>query len=432
MTSKVADLSEVASELRAGERDPGAYVTTLCDRIDKVDPVARAFVTECDRRDRLSDAVEGVREAFSGEHERPALYGVPIGVKDIVHVDGLPTRAGTALPPNLFAGPEASVVTRLRDAGGLVLGKTVTTEFAGMAPGQTRNPHAVERTPGGSSSGSAAAVAAGMAPLAIGTQTGGSVIRPAAFCGIVGFKPSLDRIPTDGVITRSETIDTVGLFTRDVRGVQRAAATVCDEWDRAGNLHRPVLGVPDGPYLDRASDAALAAFRDQIETLEAAGYEVRRASAFRDVERVDRWHDQLTAGEFAREHADWYPEYRPFYRTVTEDKIRDGQDVTDKQLERARAGCETVREEVHERMDEAYVDLWITPAAPGPAPEGIADTGSNAMNRQWTYAGLPAVTLPAGEVDGLPVGLQCVGRFGADERLLWWAESIDATLEYSD
>jgi len=428
MTVTDAPLAAVAAALRAGERDPAGYADHVCDRIDEHDPEIRSFRTECDRHERVLAAVRDVVDC-DDPGTRPPLFAVPVGVKDIVHVDGFTTRAGSALPPELFGGddsPEATAVERLREAGAMVLGKTVATEFAGFAPGLTRNPHDTDHTPGGSSSGSAAAVAAGMTPLALGTQTGGSVVRPAAFCGVVGFKPSFDRVPTDGVLTRSASVDHVGLFTQDVPGARLAAAVLCDTWEPAnksggsdtGGGRPPTLGVPDGSYLDQADPDGLAAFRAQVAALADAGYQVVRTPAFADYERVDRQHLDLTTGEVAREHEAWFAAYEPFYRTTTAETIRAGLEVSDGRLAEARAGRERTRERVHERMDAAGVDVWVCPAAPGPAPASIATTGDSVMNRPWSYAGLPSVTVPAGRVDGLPVGLQCVGRFGSDERLL--------------
>ncbi len=431
MSGTDAPLAEAAAALRADERGPVGYAMGLCDRIDTRNPEIRALREECGRRERVRVAAEGVADSHPDSAERPPLYGLPVGVKDIIHVDGFTTRAGSALPPELFAGEEATVVERLREAGAVVLGKTVTTEFAGFAPGLTRNPHDTDHTPGGSSSGSAAAVAAGMAPLALGTQTGGSVVRPAAFCGVVGFKPSFDRVPTDGVLTRSASVDHVGLFTQDVAGARRAAGVLCDGWEPVDGPEAtdddggvPTLGVPDGPSLDQADPEGLAAFREQVAALAAAGYEVVRARPFDEYERVDRQHLALTTGEVAREHEAWFAEYEPFYRTTTAETIQEGLAVSDERVAEARAGCERTRERVHERMDAAGADVWVCPAAPGPAPASITTTGDSVMNRPWTYAGLPAVTVPAGRVEGLPVGLQCVGRFGSDERLLARAAGV--------
>jgi Asp-tRNA(Asn)/Glu-tRNA(Gln) amidotransferase A subunit family amidase len=428
MRIQQAHLSETAGALRTGDRPLDAHVDRVCDRVDAVDPDVRALVDEARRRERLRADADDLHEAH-GPDDRPPLYGVPVGIKDIVHVDGFTTRAGSALPPELFQGPEATVVSDLKAAGALVLGKTVTTEFAGRAPGLTRNPHDLDHTPGGSSSGSAAAVAAGMCPLAVGTQTGGSVIRPAAFCGVVGFKPSFGRIPTDGVLTRSESLDHVGLFTQDVAGMGLAASVVCEGWETDANpAERPTLGVPEGPYLDRASDAGLDAFESQIDRLADAGYDVERVPAFDNFAETDRLRGHVASGEVALVHGDWFDEYEPFYRTAFAERIRSGQDVTTKQLTDGRTVLRERREGLQATMDDEDIDLWVCPAAPGPAPAGLTSTGDSVMNRPWTDAGLPAVTVPAGTVEGLPVGLQCVARFGADERLLAWAESVATAL----
>lgn len=196
MLTQSAPLVEVADRLRSGDFDLHTYLDTLCNRIEQVDPQVQAFLAEPERRARLHAAADDLLATFPEPADRPVLFGVPTGFKDIFHVNGFVTYAGTTVPPEKFAGEEAVSVRRLRDAGGLIAGKTVTTEFAFFEPGPTRNPHNLARTPGGSSSGSAAAVAAGLCPLTFGTQTIGSVIRPAAFCG--AWRPILD--PTEKVI----------------------------------------------------------------------------------------------------------------------------------------------------------------------------------------------------------------------------------------
>ncbi|MFE3768396.1 amidase family protein [Streptomyces sp. NPDC059122] len=227
-------LVQEAAALRSGVDDPLDAVRRTCDRIDAVDPRIQAFVPEPGRRERLSAAARELAAAGPpGPAGRPALYGIPVGIKDIVHVDGLPTRAGSALPPEELAGAQAAVVDRLSAAGALIAGKTVTAEFAVTAPGPTRNPHNPAHSPGGSSSGSAAAVAAGMIPLAIGTQTVGSMIRPAAYCGVVGFKPTYGRIPLDGVIPNASSFDTLGCYATELAGIALAAPVLCDGWRTA-------------------------------------------------------------------------------------------------------------------------------------------------------------------------------------------------------
>jgi len=421
-----APLAETAAALRSGDLDLHAYLDALCDRIDAVDPQVQAFLPEAERRARLHAAADNLLATFPASSDRPALFGVPTGVKDIFHVDGFVTRAGATVPPESFAGEEAVSVRRLRDAGGLIAGKTVTTEFAYFEPGPTRNPHNLAHTPGGSSSGSAAAVAAGLCPLAFGTQTIGSVIRPAAFCGVVGFKPTLHRIPSAGLVYFSRTLDHVGLFTQDVAGMALAAAALCDDWEEVSLSEDdiPVLGVADGPYLQQASPGALAAFRRQLERLEAEGYTVWHVPTLLDIQQINQWHRRLAFGEFAREHAARYAGFSHLYRPRTAEIIALGKQVSDAELDDLRSACIDLRDRLEQQMQQAGIDLWVTPAAPGPAPAGLQSTGDPNMNLPWTMVGFPALTVPAGKVDGLPVGLQLVARFGDDELLLAWAEEI--------
>lgn len=426
-------LAKTVAALRAGERGLQDYITEVFDRIAAVEPQVQALLPEPDRCQRLRAEAAALQERFPNPAGRPPLYGALLGVKDIFHAGGFPTRAGSRLPPEVLAGPEASCVTALREAGALIVGKTVTTEFAYFEPGPTRNPHNPRHTPGGSSSGSAAAVAAGICTLALGTQTIGSIIRPAAFCGIVGFKPTFRRIPTDGLILFSWSADHVGLFTQDVAGMQVAASVVCRDWRselvHAGLDTQPVLGVPEGPYLTQASEEGLAAFETQLQRLREAGYEVRRAAVLEDITTINRQHRRMIAAEFAQVHALWFAQYGSLYRPRTVALIEEGRTVTAEELAEAREGQVQARARVQEVMEAAGVDLWVCPAAPGPAPEGIHATGNPVMNLPWTYMGLPVVTVPAGRArNNLPLGLQVVGRWMADERLLAWAEGLERAL----
>ena len=187
MLTNLAPLDATVEALTRGEADLIAYIDEMCDRVEKFDAQVEAILPEPDRRNRLRTEAKELQKRFANPDDRLPLHGALVAVKDIIHVSGFVTKAGSELPPELFAGPEATCVSWLRDAGALILGKSVTTEFAYFEPGPTRNPHNLEHTPGGSSSGSAAGVAAGFCPLALGSQTIGSVIRPAAFCGVVGF-----------------------------------------------------------------------------------------------------------------------------------------------------------------------------------------------------------------------------------------------------
>ncbi len=421
-------LAETAAALRNGQLDLFQYLDALFARMEEVEPLVRAFVPEPDRKRRVMEEAQALVEAFPDPGQRPVLFGVPIGVKDIFHAAGLPTQAGSALPPEALTGEESAVVTMLKAAGALVLGKTVTTEFAYFEPGPTRNPHHLEHTPGGSSSGSAAAVAAGLAPLAVGTQTIGSVIRPAAFCGIVGYKPSYNRIDPTGLLFFSRSADHVGLFTQDVAGMRLAASTVCAAWDKSTEVERkPVLGIPAGPYLEQASAEALAAFREQVAALKAQGYEVKETPIFQNIDEINRVHRRLIAAEFAQEHARWFDDYRELYRPRTVALILEGQQVPSEEVEDARDLQNVLREEILHIMDVNDIDLWIAPAAPGPAPKGLDSTGDPIMNLPWTFLGLPAVTVPAGKAsNGLPLGLQMIAPWMMDEEMLAWAEGVQA------
>src|ERR1041385_2018446 len=236
-------LAATAIALRSGQLDLLGYIDQTCQRVETLDSQIQALLPEPDRNARLRREALALQARYPDPANRPPLYGILVGVKDIYNVDGFLTKAGSQVPPDLLTGAQAWCVTALKNQGALILGKTVTAEFAFIDPGPTRNPHNLEYTPGGSSSGSAAAVAAGFCSLAFGTQTIGSTIRPAVYCGIVGFKPSYGRIPMDGIIHFSETLDHVGLFTQDVAGMVLAASILCRDWrsnvDNADRL--PVL-----------------------------------------------------------------------------------------------------------------------------------------------------------------------------------------------
>ncbi len=423
-------LADVADDLRSGRIDLDAYVDELEERAAAVDPEIEALVAEEGRWERLRDQAAALTERYPDPADRPPLYGVPVGVKDIFHVEELPTRAGSDLPPGVITGDEAAAVTALRRAGALVLGKTVTTEFAHMSPGPTRNPHDTDRTPGGSSSGSAAAVAAGLCPVAFGTQTIGSVIRPAAFCGVVGYKPSFGRISTEGVIPLSESVDHVGVFTQDTAGMSLVAPLLCDSWRTLpAPTERPTIGVPDGAYLEQASDTALDAFEDHLDALTAAGYDVVRVDAMSDIDAVNERHKRLVAADAAVAHEDWYREYGERYADETSDLIVEGLEATMETVAVGRRSRGELRGDLTDSMDDCGIDLWIAPAAPGSAPEGIDSTGDPVMNLPWTHAGLPTVTVPASTTDeGLPLGVQFAGRLGADEDVLRWSHGVSDAL----
>jgi len=422
-------LTEIVQALRSGALPLDTYIAASCDRVEARDGEIHALVPEIGRRERLRAEAAGLADAYPDAATRPPLYGVLVGVKDIIHAHGFVTRAGSRVPPEVFAGAEATVVSRLRAAGALVLGKTETAEFATSAPPPTRNPHNPAHTSGGSSSGSAASVAAGYCPLALGTQTVGSVIRPAAFCGVIGFKPTYGRIPADGVQLYSVSVDTVGFFVPDAADIALVASVMVDGWMPVTPAIRPVLGVPEGAYLAQAGAVALAAFAEQTTRLVAAGYTVRRVPALADIAAINQSQWRMNMGELARVHAPWFAAHEGAYRASTAALIRSGQEVSDAEIAAGRASRERVRAELQSAMRAHDIDLWICPPATGPAPEGITSTGDPIMNLPWSHAGMPALSVPAETQDGLPLGLQLVGATNADESLVAWTGEIAAIVQ---
>ena len=390
------------------------------------EPEIRAFVDEPDRWNRVAAAVATLSTRWPLPAHRPPLFGLPVGVKDIFHVAGLPTRAGSDLPPEELAGPQSDAVTRLLDAGAVVLGKTVSTEFAYFAPGPTRNPAEPGHTPGGSSSGSAAAVAAGLAPVALGSQTIGSICRPAAFCGVVGFKPTFDRVPTGGVVPLAPSLDHVGWLAASVALAERLAASLCDGWRSPVVVPaRPVLGVPEGPYLERASGDGRASFELARTRLVAAGFAVLPVPALRSFAEIETRHRLLVAADAWAVHERWFARYGGRYHAQTVALLERGRAADAATVAVARAGRASLRAELEAAMATAGIDLWLSPAAPGPPPPGLESTGDPVMNLPWTYAGMPALALPAGrDAAGLPCAVQLVARWGHDEELLAWGAPL--------
>ena len=418
-------LSAVADALRTGRIEPTAYLETIRERAETVEPDIEALLDEPDRWNRAFETADALADEYPISADRPPLFGVPIGVKDIFHVDGMETKAGSELPPEALTGGEAAAVTALKSAGAIVLGKTVTTEFACFEPGPTRNPHDIDHTPGGSSSGSAAAVASGLCPLAFGSQTIGSTIRPAAFCGIVGFVASYGRIPTDGVIPVSESLDHVGIFTQDTEGIRLAAPLLCDDWRTLPSpTERPTLGVPRGPYLEQASETGRESFEKSVSALRSAGYEIEEIQLLEDIEAINERHERLMAAEAAIVHDGWYEAYRERYSEQFLDLLETGRSVPTADVAAATRSRPELRARLARVMGEYGIDLWIAPSATGPAPEGIDSTGDPIMNLPWTHAGVPTIGLPSDTMDGLPLGVQFAGRYGADEDVVRWSHGL--------
>ncbi len=427
---RLEGLADLVRDLREGRQRPADYLNRLKERFARLEPQVRAFVPEePDRFLRLHKEAEALEARFPSPQARPALFGVPVGVKDIIHVDGFPTRAGSKLPPEVLAGPEAEVVRLLRQAGALILGKSVTTEFAYFTPGPTRNPHDLGRTPGGSSSGSAAAVACGLAPLALGTQTIGSVIRPASFCGVLGFKPTYGRISLEGVIPFAQSLDHMGFFCRDLEGIGLAASILCKGWRDSGRDLPPVLGIPEGPYLQQASQEGIEHFRKLVGRLSQADFQVRPVEVMDDFEGIALRHNRLMASEAAAVHSDWFSRSPGLYSPRLSQLLQNGKGVPAEEQQSYREGRILLRESLQTAMRAHGISAWIAPSTVGAAPMGHDSTGDPIMNLPWTHAGLPALTLPSGTgPEGMPLGLQVSGPWMEDESLFGIARKIAEVL----
>ena len=400
--------------------------TFFNENFDKKEQSVKAIIPEKNRKQRLLQEAEKLGKKFPDIEKRPPLFGVPIGIKDIINVDNFETQCGSNLPAELFKSKEATLVSRLKNAGAIIFGKTVTTEFAYFEPGPTRNPHDYTRTPGGSSSGSAAGVASGFFPVAIGTQTIGSIIRPAAFCGVVGFKPSFNRIPIDGVIPFSVSADHIGIFTNTVKDAKITASVLCDNWNNNVNFQKEklVIGAVSGDYINQAEPEMINFYKNKIEEYKKQGHIIIEIDLFGDIEKINTAHKKMNAAEFAEVHEEWFENYEKLYRTKTKELILDGKKITIGELSQARLGRIKLRNKIEQLKKENNIDVWLSPAAPGEAPEGMA-TGSPLMNLPWTYSGLPVITIPGGRSkNNMPLALQFTGSFMKDEELLEIAKYI--------
>lgn len=429
-------ISEQLEALRQGAAGLAGWLDTICDLIEKDEVRVRALVSESYDRSRILSEADRLLREFPNVEDRPLLFGLPIGVKDIFRVDGFPTRCGSKLPPSLFAGAEASSVTRLKEAGALVVAKTVTTEFACFQPALTRNPHHPGHTPGGSSSGSAAGVAAGFFPLALGTQTAGSIIRPAAYCGVVGFKPSSGRIATDGVIPVSRSLDHAGFICSDISGLPIVAAVLISDWKTGTcqpGMGSVVAGIPEGPYMTQSSRNARDHFDRVIGRLREHGVSIVRCESLANIGEINECHMRIMFAEMARVHREWYSRFKDLYAPKTVEMIQKGLNTSAAELEELLIQREANRQQIAREMDDHGIDFWLAPAATDHAPEGLSSTGNPAMNLPWTHTGMPAVSIPCGfDSAGLPQGLQLTGRFGDDEALVGFVEVIGEIMESGD
>ena len=409
---------EMVAQIDAGKLTAETIVQSCLDRIREREPVVRAW-THIAR-----DALAAARAASRGS----LMKGIPFGIKDIFDTADMPTGYGSPIYAGCRPTFTASAATLPRAAGGVLLGKTVTTEFANRHPGPTANPHNPGFSPGGSSSGSAAAVADFMVPLAIGTQTGGSVIRPAAYCGVVGLKPSFNMFAPAGMHSNTETLDTIGIMARSVDDIALfRAAMMAIPYERPAIPERaPRLALCRTPHWDKAEPEGKAVLEEAAKRLAAAGAEVvdtELPNACGDVSEMQNRHSFFEA---PRNHA---PE-RERHEALLSPALRDGRiagglKLTLDQFRAAWREADRMRAAASDWA--GGFDAILTLPAPGQAPKTLASTGDAIFNGLWTMLHMPCLTLPAGRgPDGLPVGIQLVGKRHGDARLLdigLWVES---------
>ena len=370
------------------------------------------------------------------------LHGVPVGIKDIFDTGDMPTEDGSVLHAGRTPAYDATAVQRLRVAGAVILGKTVTTEFATYTPGKTRNPRNPAHTPGGSSSGSAAAVAAGMVPLALGSQTNGSVIRPAAFCGVYGFKPTHGLISRAGVMQLSRTLDHVGMFARTLEDIALAAEQLVGHDPRDPDTRPrarvpfvdtlaqepplpPMLAFVKGPAWERASEESKAAFAELVAALGDRIVEVPMPDS---AHRALDWHREIMEAEMAANLDLEWEKGRERISPNLRAQLERGRAAKALDYQRARARIPLLNEGFDEIFERC--SAIVTPAAPGTAPPGLAATGDPAFCTLWTLCGMPALNLPLMRGgNGLPMGVQLVGKRDDDARLLRTARWLVAQVE---
>ncbi|MFW8596458.1 amidase [Cribrihabitans neustonicus] len=366
------------------------------------------------------------------------LHGLPVGLKDVIDTAGMPTENGCILDSGRVPHRDAAIVERLKSAGAIIMGKTVSTELAFMHPGRTRNPHNLAHTPGGSSSGSAAAVADGMVPLAVGTQTGGSVIRPASFCGVTGFKPTFGAISRRGVLKQSQSLDTLGVFAADPGGAAMLA-DVLFGYDPADSATRPaafpaleltasaepplppVFAVVRPPGWDDLAHPDLKeAFLALEEELGDQAFAVSLPALFGEAAAQRQ---RINYAEMSRNYYCYHRDGAGKLGKATREAISEGAVIPARDYLAALDWPDVLYAALEEILSRC--DAILCPAAPGPAPEGLESTGDSIFNGLWTLCGTPAVTVPVlTAANGLPMGVQLVGRRGEDGRLLRSARGL--------
>jgi aspartyl-tRNA(Asn)/glutamyl-tRNA(Gln) amidotransferase subunit A len=424
------DVVELRDRLASGAVRAVEYVEACLARIAEVEPTVQAWAwLDGDHALAQARALDARRQ--SGAPIGP-LHGLPVGLKDVIDTAKIPTANGTPIDEGRVPDEDAVLVSRLKAAGAIIMGKTASTELAFLHPSKTRNPHNPDHTPGGSSAGSAAAVAAAMVPLAVGTQTGGSVIRPASYCGVVGFKPTFGAIARTGVLSQSPTLDTIGVFANSINGAAMVAESLFgyDARDNATTpsptprllelaqskpLVTPMFAFVRPPQFEEMADEeTVMAFQEITSALGDQCFEAALPNAFDDANALRA---RINFAEMAKDYYGYEKRGRDQLSPEILEAIDKGNDIKARDYLAAldwRKVLNAGLEEVFKRCDAI-----ITPAATGPAPDNLKTTGNPIFNGLWTFCGTPAVTIPLlWSQNGMPMGVQLVGRVGDDARLM--------------
>lgn len=428
-------LFHAAEKMRRGLLTAEELLLSCLERVEARQPEIRAWATvhaeEALERARLLDS-DAERQHWQGP-----LHGIPLGIKDIIDVRGMETKGGTEAYEGGTAGKDAECVRRLREAGAVIMGKLATTPFAFQDPAETRNPWNINHTPGGSSAGSAAAVADRMCLAALGTQTGGSVLRPAAYTGLVGFKPTHGWIPTTGVLPLSDQLDHVGLLARSVEDanllwqVMRPLQTL--DWQSTRNKMPPTL-LPAAPrklwrirgrFEEEAEPQCLVNLERACLKLEENHVKIVEKQLPASMERAMESYQAIVSADAAAVHQERYSRRKHLYPPLLAELIEEGLRGKAVHYAEALLHRNRLRQEMAAELEQ--VDGAIMPTTPSPPP-GLESTGSARFNIPWSLCGFPSITLPAGLTgDNLPLGVQLIANTGGEEQLLrisGWCESL--------
>jgi amidase len=415
--------SEIAAKISAGDLTHRAVAEAYLERVDATDGPIKAY-TYCDPQ-KVRDQADALDARAAGP-----LAGLPVGVKDVIATADMPTGYGSKAYEGQQPFWDAPCVTQTKAAGGMILGKTVTTEFAMASAGPTCNPWNLAHTPGGSSSGSCAAVAAGMALMAFGTQTAGSIIRPASYCGVVGYKPSFGLLEPAEVKVLAHSLDTLGMLTRSVCDAALIASILGGRPELALTEtpeSAPTVGLFRTPPFDLAEPATQAALEQAIAKIEAKGGKVIEIDVPASFASTHDLHAAVMGWEVTRALAHERLMHGQDLTPVTQDFLTEKAKVTAPEYDAAIKALPKVAADLAQAMEG--VDVLMAPSAPGTAPEGFASTGAPAFNVPWTLLHMPALTLPTLVHGGLPVGVQILGRVGTDAATLRAAAWVEAALD---